>query len=139
MRSRTATSTTAKVPPGATTATSPPDDGGDDPAYDLEFRSSLDDAWYTARVVLEASSETLVVKFLNFYEWNDEKFSAGDLRVAGAGALEELLGRVRPLSRQLQDSECSRVVEGMTVCASFSFETGEIKFYDAVVEAVSLF
>ncbi|KAF7140481.1 hypothetical protein RHSIM_Rhsim06G0177900 [Rhododendron simsii] len=122
-------SATTKAPPGNATATSQ-DDG---PPYDLEFRSSVDDAWYTARVVLEAP-DTLVVKFLDFYEWNDERFSAGDFR--SAEAVDEFLGRVRPLSQQLQDNQCSRVIEGMTVCASFSFVTDEIKFYDAVVEAV---
>ncbi|XP_058218769.1 uncharacterized protein LOC131329578 isoform X2 [Rhododendron vialii] len=128
MHKQTATATT-KAPPGNATTTS----HDDDPPYDLEFRSSVDDAWYTARVVLEAP-DTLVVKFLDFYEWNDERFSAGDFR--SAEAIDEFLGKVRPLSQQLQDNQCSRVIEGMTVCASFTFVTDEIKFYDAVVEAV---
>lgn len=74
-------------------------------------------------MVLEESTNTLVVKFDNFYDWNDERFSATGF--PSAKAVDEFLGRVRPLSQQLQDDQCSRVFEGMTVCASFKFENDE--------------
>ncbi|XP_058211560.1 uncharacterized protein LOC131323733 [Rhododendron vialii] len=114
---RQTTTFTTKAPLANTTSSA------DDPPSDLEFRSSLDDAWYTARVVLEESTNTLVVEFDNFYNWNDKRFSATGF--PSAKAVDEFLGRVRPLSQQLQDDQCSRVFEGMTVCALFKFENDE--------------
>ncbi|KAL6999865.1 hypothetical protein U1Q18_001021 [Sarracenia purpurea var. burkii] len=105
---------------------------GDHSLYDLEFRSTADDAWYTAQVALD--NDILVVKFLNFSESADERFRAGDFETSEA--IDEFVERFRPLSQQLQDSQCSKVIEGMTVCASFSFRDDDIRFYDAVVEAV---
>ncbi|XP_057460560.1 uncharacterized protein LOC130751049 isoform X4 [Actinidia eriantha] len=100
--------------------------------YDLEFLSTADDAWYSVRVVLE--DDALVVKFLNFAESADERFRPGDFE--SAEAVDEFVRRFRPISQQLQDRECSRVVEGMAVCASFAFLDDDIRFYDAVVESV---
>ncbi|XP_057460557.1 uncharacterized protein LOC130751049 isoform X1 [Actinidia eriantha] len=102
--------------------------------YDLEFLSTADDAWYSVRVVLE--DDALVVKFLNFAESADERFRPGDFE--SAEAVDEFVRRFRPISQQLQDRECSRVVEGMAVCASFAFLDDDIRFYDAVVESVGL-
>ncbi|GMP66508.1 hypothetical protein CsSME_00026844 [Camellia sinensis var. sinensis] len=106
----------------------------DNSLYDLEFRSTLDDAWYSVRVVL-SDDDTLVVKFWNFSESTDESFGVGDFKTIEA--VEEFVRRFRLPSQQLQDSQCSRLVEGIGVCASFTFRDDDIRFYDAVVEAVS--
>ncbi|XP_052177976.1 uncharacterized protein LOC127791866 isoform X3 [Diospyros lotus] len=103
-----------------------------DATYELEFRSTVDDAWYSVRVVLD--DDTLVVNFLNFSEAHDERFRAGDFETAKA--VDEFVERFRPVSQQLQDSQCSSVIEGMTVCASFAFGQDDVRFYDAVVEDV---
>ncbi|KAI8008683.1 hypothetical protein LOK49_LG07G02773 [Camellia lanceoleosa] len=105
----------------------------DNAFYDLEFRSTLDDAWYSVRVVL-SDDNTLVVKFWNFSESTDESFGVGDFKTIEA--VEEFVRRFRLPSQQLQDSQCSRLVEGIGVCASFTFSDDDIRFYDAVVEAV---
>ncbi|KAL7216462.1 hypothetical protein ACSBR1_028409 [Camellia fascicularis] len=104
----------------------------DNSLYDLEFRSTLDDAWYSVRVVL-SDDDTLVVKFWNFSESTDESFGVGDFKTIQA--VEEFVRRFRLPSQQLQDSQCSRLVEGIGVCASFTFRDDDIRFYDAVVEA----
>ncbi|KAH1210425.1 hypothetical protein GmHk_15G044739 [Glycine max] len=61
--------------------------------YRVEFRACKDDAWYTARVSLEG--ETLTVKYLNLPDEYDNAFRAS-----------EFGERFRPLSKQVQDSEC---------------------------------
>ncbi|GFZ05362.1 hypothetical protein Acr_17g0009340 [Actinidia rufa] len=83
-----------------------------------------------------SKNDALVVKLLNFAESADERFRPGDFE--SAEAVDEFVRRFRPISQQLQDRECSRVVEGMAVCASFAFLDDDIRFYDAVVESVSL-
>jgi hypothetical protein len=80
----------------------------------LEFRSAGDDAWYSARVGLEG--EVLRVKYLGFSEDDEDRF--------------------RAVSVQVQDSDCSEVVTGDRVCASFSFHDNDVRFYDAVVDGV---
>lgn len=107
---------------------------GDDPPYDLEFRSTVDDGWYSGRIVLEDGGETLAVKLLDFPESNDERFSVRDFKTVDD--VDEFVGRFRPISEQLQDGECGRVQEGMRVCASRTFAVGDIRYYDAIVEAV---
>ncbi|KAA8524882.1 hypothetical protein F0562_011305 [Nyssa sinensis] len=108
----------------------------DDSAYDLEFRCSEDDAWYSVRVVL--NDDTLTVKFWTFPEACDEIYKAGDFQTLEA--VHQFVQKFRPISAQLQDSQCLEVMEGRTVCASFidslAFKDDDIRFYDAVVEAV---
>uniref|UniRef100_A0A5B7AJB6 SAWADEE domain-containing protein n=1 Tax=Davidia involucrata TaxID=16924 RepID=A0A5B7AJB6_DAVIN len=105
-------------------------------AYNLEFRCSEDDAWYSVRVVIDG--DTLTVKFWNFPEACDERYNVGDFQTLQA--VNDFVQKFRPISAQLQDSQCSKVIEGMTVCASFTdslaFNDDDLRFYDAVVEAV---
>ncbi|CAK9167194.1 unnamed protein product [Ilex paraguariensis] len=105
---------------------------GDGSVYDLEFRSTADDAWYSARVVVE--NDTMTVKLCDFPDSVDEKFNAADFKTPED--VDEFVQRFRQISEQLQDSHCSRLVEGLTVCALFKLKEDDIRFYDAVVEAV---
>ncbi|XP_062152978.1 uncharacterized protein LOC133861253 isoform X2 [Alnus glutinosa] len=98
----------------------------------LEFRSAGDDAWYSARVGLEG--EVLRVKYLGFSEDDDEVFRASDFK--SRREVDEFKDRFRAVSVQVQDSDCSEVVTGDRVCASFSFHDNDVRFYDAVVDGV---
>nr|POF10433.1 hypothetical protein CFP56_04659 [Quercus suber] len=42
--------------------------------------------------------------------------------------------RFRPISVQVQDSDCSKVSVGDIVCASFAFREDDVCFYDALVD-----
>ncbi|KAK9938151.1 hypothetical protein M0R45_014906 [Rubus argutus] len=102
----------------------------------LEFRSSRDDAWYDASVVTEdiGGDRRLRIKFANFTDDHDELFNAKNLTTLQD--LDELRSRVRHLSVQLQDSECSTVEKGLLVCAARSVQPGDRRFYDAFIDGV---
>ncbi|MCD7462794.1 hypothetical protein HAX54_049374, partial [Datura stramonium] len=101
--------------------------------YDLEYRYKGDDAWYGVLVVVDG--ETMTVKFEGYPETFDVKFVAKDFK--SKEEIDELLGRFRDVSPQLQDSECGSVKEGMIVCAACNaFGKDDMLFYDAVVEAI---
>ncbi|KAH6829321.1 hypothetical protein C2S53_011545 [Perilla frutescens var. hirtella] len=102
--------------------------------YDLEYRATEDDAWYSVCVVLDAGAETLSVKYMCAPEVYEVVFSAGDFETEAR--LEELVGRFRPVSRQLQDCECLRLSIGKSVCAGHRIGDNDLRFYDAVVDAV---
>ncbi|XP_059663941.1 uncharacterized protein LOC132309671 [Cornus florida] len=112
----------------------PGDESADISATELEFRSTADDAWYIVQVVLQ--TETFVVKFSEFPESIDKRVSAADFQTLQA--VHDFVRRFRPFSVQLQDNQCSKIVKGLTVCAPFKFKHHDIRFYDAVVESVSL-
>ncbi|KAF5194716.1 Sawadee protein [Thalictrum thalictroides] len=101
-------------------------------SFSLDFHS-WDKAWYTVRLVLQG--ETLFVKYCNFTNDHDESYSATLFK--DSKELEAFIERFRPTAIQLQDHECRRVIEGMTVCASYEFGKDDIKFHDAVVEAIN--
>ncbi|XP_065629082.1 splicing factor U2af large subunit A-like [Quercus suber] len=44
--------------------------------------------------------------------------------------------RFRPISVQVQDSDCSKVSVGDIVCASFAFREDNVRFYDALVDGI---
>ncbi|XP_020231093.1 uncharacterized protein LOC109811697 isoform X2 [Cajanus cajan] len=101
--------------------------------YATEFRAYRDDAWYTVCVSLEG--ESLVVKYENFSAENDDVFEASQF--SDWEELEDLKERFRPLSKQLQDSECRQLaLGGARVCASHAFAHDDVRFYDAVVDGV---
>nr|KYP51667.1 hypothetical protein KK1_026435 [Cajanus cajan] len=102
--------------------------------YATEFRAYRDDAWYTVCVSLEG--ESLVVKYENFSAENDDVFEASQF--SDWEELEDLKERFRPLSKQLQDSECRQLaLGGARVCASHAFAHDDVRFYDAVVDGRS--
>ncbi|KAL6572654.1 hypothetical protein OROMI_013612 [Orobanche minor] len=102
--------------------------------YDLEYRASEDDAWYSVAVVFDAGSETLSVKYMCAPVVHEAVFSAGNYRTEAQ--VDEFVSRFRPISQQLQDSECLKVSIGTTVCASYRTVDNDLRFYDADVEAV---
>ncbi|KAK3034015.1 hypothetical protein RJ639_033300 [Escallonia herrerae] len=89
-------------------------------AYDVEFKSTADDAWYTVRLLL--SGDGLTVKFFGFAAAWDERFSASDF--AAPDAVDEFCQRFRPPSVQAQDGQCKQIAEGKVVCASIASADG---------------
>ncbi|KAK9075524.1 hypothetical protein SSX86_003848 [Deinandra increscens subsp. villosa] len=100
--------------------------------FNLEYRSR-DDAWYTCGVVLEDGKQ-LRVKFQDFIESHfDEVFSIADLSTHHE--IEQLIRKFRPVSVPLEDNECSKVIEGMKVCAIYR-RGEEVLYFDAIVDDV---
>ncbi|KAF7824887.1 putative SAWADEE domain-containing protein [Senna tora] len=101
--------------------------------YNVEFRTLEDDAWYSARAVLERG-QALRIKFLNFDDNHDSVFEADGFK--SLTELEVFRSRFRPASQQLQDHECRSIVREMTVCACYWYSKEDVRFYDAIVDAV---
>ncbi|BAT89600.1 uncharacterized protein HKW66_Vig0230570 [Vigna angularis] len=100
--------------------------------YTMEFRSYRDDAWYTARVSFEGGMLRVWC-----FDFPGECYDAFEASQFGeCEHLHDFQHRFRPLSKQLQDSECGSVVTGTRVCACQRFGDGDIRFYDAVVDGV---
>ncbi|XP_027170102.1 uncharacterized protein LOC113769955 isoform X1 [Coffea eugenioides] len=102
--------------------------------YDIEYRSKDDDAWYSARVILDNDEKSLVVKLEGFSEASDLKFRADEFE--NQAAVEEFVKRFRSVSEQLQDRDCYQLVKGKKVCAALSFGLDDLRYYDAVVDDV---
>ncbi|KAK9133998.1 hypothetical protein Scep_013526 [Stephania cephalantha] len=96
----------------------------------LDFRSG-DDAWYGVRGLV-LRHDTLIVKYCDFPDDFDDHFHAGAFKTAAA--VDDFAERFRRTSVQLQDYQCSRVIEGVRVCVSYKFSDFDIKFYDAIIE-----
>ncbi|XP_068337073.1 uncharacterized protein [Pyrus communis] len=97
----------------------------------VEFRSGLDDAWYDV-LIANDGCDRLRVKFVGFGDDHDELYEVSEL--SSFNDIDEFSRRFRPLSVQVQDTDCSQVVKGMLVCASHSIRRGDRRFYDAVVK-----
>lgn len=108
---------------------------------EIEFRSCDDDAWYNVQVTLEGeegdSFGRLRVKFCGLKDQEDHIFHSEDF--SSLKELDDFSARFRTLSLQLQDAECYKISKGFTVCASHHFKKDDLRFFDAVVEGVSLF
>ncbi|XP_057433918.1 uncharacterized protein LOC130726632 isoform X2 [Lotus japonicus] len=98
-----------------------------------EFKSFNDDAWYTVCVTMD-SEQTLKVRYQNFPEDHDNLFEPTFFE--SEEQLQDFQERFRPLSKQLQDSECRQLRRGVKVCACHHFSSDDVRFYDAVVDAV---
>lgn len=100
----------------------------------LDFRSKKDDAWYACGVVLDGKK--LRVKFKDFVEsFHDEVFSIADFSTHRE--IEQFLLRFRPTSMPIEENECSKVIEGMMVSATYTRD-GLVRFFDAIVDAVRI-
>ncbi|KAL9662426.1 hypothetical protein QQ045_027259 [Rhodiola kirilowii] len=98
----------------------------------LEFRYS-DDAWYDVKLSLQG--EKLNIKYSMLSGSPEEEFH--DAR--NFKSLDDVLrfqNRFRPLSAQVQDSECRNILPGVTVCASYPSSEDDLRYFDAVVEMV---
>ncbi|KAL3651201.1 hypothetical protein CASFOL_004203 [Castilleja foliolosa] len=105
------------------------------PDFDLEFRAKEDDAWYSGSVSLDSDAQTLVVRYQCLPIANDVVFSAGEFKTEAEA--EVLARRFRPISQQVQDHQCRELAVGTTVCASHGNAEDDLRFYDAVIEAVN--
>lgn len=109
----------------------------------MEFKSYKDDAWYDVRIETESNGDSggngrrLRVKFSGFADEHDELVDGKDLK--SFKDVDFLRCRFRPMSVQLQDTECSQVHKGLSVCAAHSAYPDDRRFYDAVVDGVSRF
>lgn len=101
--------------------------------YDVEYRAIPDDAWYSVRTVFDGHK--LTVKYENFADDDDNIFRPQDFN--SLQEIEDFKGRFRPLSVQIQDSECRSLAEGTVVCASCCFTNLDVRFYDAFIDDVS--
>ncbi|CAI8597906.1 unnamed protein product [Vicia faba] len=102
-------------------------------SYSTEFRNHDDDAWYTVMVTVEENG-TLRVTYEKFTDEEDQFFVPSVFH--SLEDLQEFQKRFRPLSVQVQDHECRKLVPGVKVCASQHFIPDDLRFYDATVEAV---
>ncbi|KAF9612924.1 hypothetical protein IFM89_004340 [Coptis chinensis] len=100
----------------------------------LEFQTYEDNAWYAVCLVLQG--KTLVVKFYDFPDTYDEKFSTADFK--DTKELEKFIGRFRPTYVQVQDNKCKEITDRTIVCASKVFGINDVKFYDAAVQEVKI-
>lgn len=109
----------------------------------MEFKSYKDDAWYDVRIETESNGDSggngrrLRVKFSGFADEHDEVVDGKDLK--SFKDVDFLRCRFRPMSVQLQDTECSQVHKGLSVCAAHSAYPDDRRFYDAIVDGVSRF
>ncbi|KAM3684512.1 hypothetical protein ACJW31_11G049100 [Castanea mollissima] len=99
---------------------------------EMEYRADVDDAWYSVRVVAEENGDVLRVKFCGFSEEFDKVLRGSELK--SKRDIHNLSERFRPISVQVQDSDCSKVSAGDIVCASFGFREDDVRFYDALVD-----
>ncbi|GAB4833728.1 hypothetical protein Ancab_031977 [Ancistrocladus abbreviatus] len=81
-------------------------------------------------------NEVLIVKYCEFDEEYDERFQAREF--SAFEDIDSFGERFRLLLRQIQDSECRNVKEGMVVCA-FADSGDDRRFNYAIVDAESLF
>ncbi|MCL7034566.1 hypothetical protein MKW94_007805 [Papaver nudicaule] len=101
----------------------------------LDFRSTVDDAWYTVeRLVLSKKNNTLTVKLLEFGDEDDEKFNVRDFE--NAKELDLFIERFRPACVQLQDEDCKDVRRLWYVCALLEQGEDDQRFYNAFIESV---
>ncbi|KAL5718391.1 hypothetical protein ACHQM5_011297 [Ranunculus cassubicifolius] len=101
-----------------------------DPALEasIDFQA-WDKAWYS--VHLDLDDDTLLVKYIGFPDRYNTTHVASSFKTPKD--LDEFAMRFRPVSVQLQDNECYKVVMGMVVCASYEFGEEDVRFYDAAV------
>lgn len=104
--------------------------GGD--TAGLEFRSYQDEAWYN--VTVGAEGESVRVRFAGF-PTHDNVFGPGDFGL-DPKRVDDFAARFRPVSVQLQDSQCRRATSGLLVCASHHFGQEDVRFYDALIDSV---
>lgn len=104
------------------------------PLGKLDFRATSDDAWYS--VMVELDGDIMRLQYCGFSEEHDQVFKASDFK--SLSEVDDFEARFRPMSVQVQDSECSKVLQGDVVCTAFSFQHEDVRFYDALVEGVSV-
>ncbi|KAK6918712.1 SAWADEE domain [Dillenia turbinata] len=104
----------------------------------LDFRAYEDDAWYAVRLSLLHPPQGHIILSVAYAELGagvpDVCFSASQF--TSRKDLDEFASRFRPTSVQLQDNECSKVIEGMLVSACHRFADAQLLFYDAFVDSV---
>ncbi|KAF7103576.1 hypothetical protein CFC21_104556 [Triticum aestivum] len=100
----------------------------------MEYRARFDEAWYGARVVVQDG--WLRVMFENFTEDADEWYDPDAPELASPHAVDALRARFRGACPTLDDAHCGDLRPGDNLCLVCDIHGGEIKYYDAVLEAV---
>ncbi|KAF7110713.1 hypothetical protein CFC21_110796 [Triticum aestivum] len=100
----------------------------------MEYRARSDEAWYGARLVVQDGS--LRVMFEDFLEDADEWYHPDAPELASPRAVDALRARFRRSCPALDDARCGDLRPGDQLCLACDMHGGEIKYYDAVLEAV---
>uniref|UniRef100_M8CIZ7 SAWADEE domain-containing protein n=1 Tax=Aegilops tauschii TaxID=37682 RepID=M8CIZ7_AEGTA len=100
----------------------------------MEYRARSDEAWYGARLVVQDGS--LRVMFEDFLEDADEWYHPDAPELASPRAVDALRARFRRSCPALDDARCGHLRPGDQLCLACDMHGGEIKYYDAVLEAV---
>nr|GEV13785.1 putative SAWADEE domain-containing protein [Tanacetum cinerariifolium] len=105
------------------------------PPFELDYKSIKDDAYYTSGVILEDNNRRLRVKLQDFLDSKfDEVFTVNDFK--NIDDVSKFLRRFRPVSVAVEDNECAKVTENMTVCASYHGDDDSLRYFDAIVDTV---
>ncbi|XP_035815433.1 uncharacterized protein [Zea mays] len=100
----------------------------------LEFRATVDGAWYEARVAVQCGA--LRVMYEEFLEEQDEWYDPAGLATSSAWDVVKLRARFRVPSTPLEDTQCRDLQAGARLCVSCSLDGGDLKFYDAILDSV---
>ncbi|VAI79479.1 unnamed protein product [Triticum turgidum subsp. durum] len=101
----------------------------------MEYRAGSDEAWYGARVAVQDGY--LRVMFEDFLEDADEWYDPDAPELASPrAAVDALRARFRRPCPALDDARCGDLRPGDQLCLTCDMHGGEIKYYDAVLEAV---
>ncbi|XP_048540029.1 uncharacterized protein LOC125519199 [Triticum urartu] len=101
----------------------------------MEYRAGSDEAWYGARVAVQDGY--LRVMFEDFLEDADEWYDPDAPELASPrAAVDALRARFRRACPALDDARCGDLRPGDQLCLTCGMHGGEIKYYDAVLEAV---
>ncbi|AQK85569.1 uncharacterized protein [Zea mays] len=103
----------------------------------LEFRATVDGAWYEARVAVQCGA--LRVMYEEFLEEQDEWYDPAGLATSSAWDVVKLRARFRVPSTPLEDTQCRDLQAGARLCVSCSLDGGDLKFYDAILDSVCSF
>jgi hypothetical protein len=107
------------------------------PPSRLEFRATVDGAWYEARVAVQC--DALRVMYEEFLEEQDEWYDPAALAASSARDVAKFRARFRVPSTPLEDTQCRDLQAGARLCVSCSLDGGDLKFYDAVLGSVRSF
>ncbi|KAI3929465.1 hypothetical protein MKW92_050488 [Papaver armeniacum] len=99
----------------------------------LDFRSVVDNAWYTVQeLVLDEEKHTLTIRFTDLASEEEEEEVFNGEKIKTAKELDRFLKRFRPACVQLQDDECAGVRPALQVCALLKDKQDE-KFYNGLI------
>lgn len=122
------------MPPSGRKPKAAPSEPRRRPQSRLEFRATVDGAWYEARVAVQCGA--LRVMYEEFLEEQDEWYDLAALAASSVRDVAKLRARFRVPSTPLEDTQCCDLQAGARLCVSCLLDGGDLKFYDAVLDSV---